>query len=206
MYCCWIVATFIKAHRTSIFMVAQLNSNWWVCWATMLPPWATMTLILDWWVQAEFVFTPSFRFCSNYDFKNTILDGHTQPYKIFTKEGLKIGVFGIGIKLQGLVLERMYLKPNILTPLKRLPTYRMLRQEKQCDYIICVSHIGYKYENCHVRCSLGKPPQISIWFWAVHSYISMNLFLQNLDGKRCARGTDRSGGIRGKNWCLLWFG
>ena len=37
--------------------------------------------------------------CSNYDFSNTILDGRTEQYKIFSKDGIKIGIFGIGIKL-----------------------------------------------------------------------------------------------------------
>ena len=40
---------------------------------------------------------------SNYDFKNTVLDGKTSDYKIYTKSGIKIGVFGLGIELEGLV-------------------------------------------------------------------------------------------------------
>jgi 5'-nucleotidase len=31
--------------------------------------------------------------CSNYDFKNTELEGRTLPYKIFIKDGVNIGVF-----------------------------------------------------------------------------------------------------------------
>src|SRR5690606_16296994 len=31
---------------------------------------------------------------SNYDFSNTVMDGKTQPYRVFTKDGMKIGVFG----------------------------------------------------------------------------------------------------------------
>src|SRR5690606_29667511 len=42
---------------------------------------------------------------SNYDFSNTIMDGHVTPNKVFTNDGLKIGVFGLGIELQGLVNE-----------------------------------------------------------------------------------------------------
>ena len=32
--------------------------------------------------------------CANYDFKNTILNTLVKPYKIFFKDGIKIGVFG----------------------------------------------------------------------------------------------------------------
>lgn len=48
--------------------------------------------------QAKFPFL-----CSNYEFKNTLLDGLTKPYKIFNKNGIRIGIFGLGIELQGLV-------------------------------------------------------------------------------------------------------
>ena len=46
----------------------------------------------------------SFDFISaNYDFKNTMLDGMVRPYKIFVIDGVKIGVFGLGVELEGLV-------------------------------------------------------------------------------------------------------
>ena len=32
---------------------------------------------------------------SNYDFSNTILDGKTEKYKIFKKDGIKVGLFGV---------------------------------------------------------------------------------------------------------------
>jgi len=48
-----------------------------------------------------------FEFVSaNYDFKNTILDTMIKPYKIFKKDGIKIGIFGLGVELEGLVDKR----------------------------------------------------------------------------------------------------
>jgi 5'-nucleotidase len=32
-----------------------------------------------------------------------MMDGLVKPYKIFNKNGIKVGVFGIGIELDGLV-------------------------------------------------------------------------------------------------------
>ena len=40
---------------------------------------------------------------SNYDFKNTVLDGKISKYRVLEKDGVKIGVFGLGIELEGLV-------------------------------------------------------------------------------------------------------
>ena len=50
-----------------------------------------------------------FEFVSaNYDFTNTIMEPFVKPYKIVYKNGIKIGVFGLGIKLEGLVDKKNY--------------------------------------------------------------------------------------------------
>jgi 5'-nucleotidase len=60
-----------------------------------------------------------FQFISaNYDFKNTIMDTHVKPYKVFIKDGIKIGVFGLGIKLQDLVDKTMYKETVYLNPIE----------------------------------------------------------------------------------------
>lgn len=85
---------------------------------------------------------------SNYDFSNTILDTHVKPYKIFKKAGLKIGVFGVGIQLDGLVLKELYKETVYLDPIEIAQDMsRILKEEKHCDLVICLSHIGYKYSN-----------------------------------------------------------
>lgn len=91
----------------------------------------------------------TFEFVSaNYEFKNTILDGHVKPYKIFHKEGIKIGVFGLGIKLDGLVDKKNYKETVYNDPIAiAQDVARILKHEKKCDLIICLSHIGYKYKD-----------------------------------------------------------
>src|SRR6187549_1628848 len=39
----------------------------------------------------------------NYDFNGTPMYGKSYPYKIFNKSGIRVGVFGVGIMLEGLV-------------------------------------------------------------------------------------------------------
>ena len=85
--------------------------------------------------------------CSNYDFSNTILDGRTEQYKIFSKDGIKIGIFGIGIKLEGLVGKKQYGETKYLDGVEMAQYYAdFLRKEKKCDLVICLSHIGYSYD------------------------------------------------------------
>lgn len=85
---------------------------------------------------------------SNYDFSNTILDGKTEKYKIFKKDGIKVGLFGVGIELDGLVGKKQYQETKYLNPIEIAQHYAdFLRKEKGCDLVICLSHIGYDYRD-----------------------------------------------------------
>jgi 5'-nucleotidase len=85
---------------------------------------------------------------ANYDFKNTVLDQIIKPYKIFNKNGIKIGVFGIGIELEGLVDKKSYKETVYQNPVEMAQEMtRILKKEQKCDLIICLSHLGYKYKN-----------------------------------------------------------
>lgn len=86
--------------------------------------------------------------CSNYDFKNTILDGQTTPYKVFNKNGIKVGIFGVGIELAGLVGKKSYGETVYQNPIEVAQHYaEFLRNDKKCDLVICLSHIGYDYKD-----------------------------------------------------------
>lgn len=92
--------------------------------------------------------------CSNYDFKNTILDGKTSPYKIFNKDGIKVGIFGVGIQLEGLVGKKQYGETIWNNPIDVAQHYsNFLKNEQKCDLVICLSHIGYDYK--------GEPDKLS---------------------------------------------
>ena len=45
---------------------------------------------------------------ANYDFGGTPLAGRFAPYKVFQKGGARIGVFGLGIELKGLVADKNF--------------------------------------------------------------------------------------------------
>lgn len=84
---------------------------------------------------------------SNYDFSETILAGKVIPYKVFKKQGLKIGVYGLGIELDGLVSKPNYGKTKYLDPLEHaLRMEKFLKEEKNADLIVCLSHLGYAYK------------------------------------------------------------
>lgn len=91
---------------------------------------------------------------ANYDFSNTVMDTHIKPYKIFIKDGIKIGVFGLGIELDGLVDKNMYKETVYNDPIEIAQDMsRILKEEQSCDLVICLSHIGYNYKNSPERVS-----------------------------------------------------
>ncbi|NNK81747.1 MAG: bifunctional metallophosphatase/5'-nucleotidase [Flavobacteriaceae bacterium] len=96
-----------------------------------------------------------FNFISaNYDFSNTVMDTHVKPYKIFVKDGIKIGVFGLGIELNGLVIKDLYKETKYLDPIEIAQDMsRILKEQEQCDLVICLSHLGYYYKNSPEKAS-----------------------------------------------------
>ena len=137
--------------------------------------------------------------CANYDFKNTILEGKTQPFKIFEKQGLKIGVFGLGIKLDGLVLGKLYLETKYQDPVgKATDMGRLLKLEKQCDYVICLSHLGYRYEDaiCDVKLAQQTRHIDLILGGHSHTFLDNPVPYKNLDGKDVLIAQTGRSGIR----------
>ena len=85
---------------------------------------------------------------ANYDFKNTVLDGIVKPYKIVFKDGIKIGVFGLGVQLDGLVDKKLYKETVYNNPIEVAQDIsRILKEDHKCDLVICLSHLGFKYKD-----------------------------------------------------------
>src|SRR5690606_12778492 len=85
---------------------------------------------------------------ANYDFSNTVVDSHVKPYKVFVKDGVKIGVFGLGIELAGLVDPNMYEAKVYLNPIEIAQDMTsIIKDNEPSDLIICLSHLGYNYRN-----------------------------------------------------------
>jgi 5'-nucleotidase len=102
-------------------------------------------------IEGLFAQLPNAKFkllSANYDFTNTIMNGYTKPYEIYTVDGIKIGVYGLGIALDGLVTKKLFKETQYLNPFEiAQDTERKLKEEENCDLVICLSHLGYKYNS-----------------------------------------------------------
>lgn len=126
---------------------------------------------------------------ANYNFENTVLNGKVKPFKIIHKNGIKIGVFGLGIELAGLVDKKNYKETVYTNPLEIAQDMsRILKHEKKCDLVICLSHIGYQYKNdpdkiCDIKlASLTKDIDLIIG-GHTHTFLEKPTVLKNAEGK-----------------------
>lgn len=82
---------------------------------------------------------------SNYNFSGNAMESMHQPYKIIKKGSLQIGILGLGIELDGLVPQNLIGGTQYLTPIERANEVAAQLKKKNCDLVICLSHLGYSY-------------------------------------------------------------
>jgi len=126
---------------------------------------------------------------ANYDFKNTIMDTHVKPYKVLVRDGIKIGIFGLGIQLDGLVGKKMYKETEYLDPIETSQEMtRILKEQEKCDLIICLSHIGYYYKDnpdkiCDLNLAKATKDIDLIIGGHTHTFLPKPTVVKNKDGK-----------------------
>lgn len=84
----------------------------------------------------------------NYDFSESPLQNYIQPYKIYQKGTIKIGVIGAGIELKGLVPDKLFGDIRYTDPIIKVnSTASLLKNELNCDLVIGLSHLGLQYQS-----------------------------------------------------------
>lgn len=86
--------------------------------------------------------------CSNYEFLDSEMREKTRKYLVKDVDGIKIGFFGLGIELEGLVGKDYYGETKYLDPLDTSNYWtNYLKNKEKCDLVICISHLGHEYES-----------------------------------------------------------
>jgi len=124
---------------------------------------------------------------SNYNFEGTPMYGKSLPYKIFNKESLRIGVFGVGIKLEGLVDSRLYGNTKYMDPVgSALKISSYLMERKKCHLVICLSHLGFDYKEDKISdtrlASLSENIDLIIG-GHTHTFLDEPVKIKNKNGK-----------------------
>ena len=124
--------------------------------------------------------------CSNYDVTGTVLEGVIKPFTIIKRKGIKIGVFALNPELEGLVAEKNCPGVNFLDPSKVANEMAsMLKKEKKCDVVICISHLGWSDNPLSDQNVFSKTRGIDLVLGGhSHTYFDELRYVMDLDGKQ----------------------
>ncbi len=124
---------------------------------------------------------------ANYDFSDTILHGKTRDHLVFKKQGLQIGVFGLGIELAGLVDPTLCRGVRYLDPIAIANEIAArLKNDYNCSLVICLSHLGYRYSNGKVsdRILAAQTRYIDLIIGGhTHTFMPEPETIRNLEGE-----------------------
>jgi len=89
---------------------------------------------------------------SNFDFSGAPEMGRfTRPYMIREIDGIRVGIFGLGVAFESLVLAELHQGVTYMDPIPVAERHvRLLREVYDCQLTVCLSHLGYEYETDQV--------------------------------------------------------
>ncbi len=124
--------------------------------------------------------------CANYDFIGTPVEGLVKPYTIINREGLKIGVLGVGPRLKGLVQDKNFKGVKFEDPIEaaqRVAKY--LKEKEKCDVVICLSHLGWQGKPYSDETLIQNTRNIDVVLGGhSHSMFTEPKWYSNMDGKK----------------------
>ena len=124
--------------------------------------------------------------CANCDFTGTMCEGLIKPYVIIKRKGLKIGVFGLAPKIQGLVMQQNIQGVKDLDPYTTANEIaRKLKEDEKCDLVVCLSHLGWDLKPRPADAQLiAATRNIDIVLGGhSHTYMEHLEWVNNVDGK-----------------------
>lgn len=134
--------------------------------------------------------------CANYRFHECGLDKIVKPYVILKRNGLKIGVFGLSPRLDGLVDHKNYRSTEYLDPVKTAQEMADLLKTKHCDLVVCISHLGWEEKGMGDQEVISHTRGIDLVLGGhSHTYFRQLRYVDNLDGKPVADDQNGKSGI-----------
>lgn len=124
--------------------------------------------------------------CANYDFSGTPVEGLVKPYVVLERKGVRIGVFGLGPKLGGLVARDNFKGVEYLDPIEKAKEVTgVLRGKEKCDVVVCLSHLGWNIQpDMEDSTLIASTKGIDIVLGGhSHSYLEQLEWVNNAEGK-----------------------
>ena len=123
--------------------------------------------------------------------------GLVKPYIIIKRKGIKIGVFALNPKMEGLVLRDNYSDVKFIDPstvANEMVT--ILKKEKKCDVVICISHLGWTKNVYSDQNVFSKTRGVDLVLGGhSHTYFETLHYIKDLDGKEIPVDQNGKNGI-----------
>lgn len=81
---------------------------------------------------------------ANYDLRGTAIESRVKPYTVREVANVRVGLFGLGINLEGLSAPDTFRGVKYRDPVGvAREVVQTLRGAERCQLVICLSHLGY---------------------------------------------------------------
>lgn len=126
---------------------------------------------------------------TNYAFRGTPVESKAKDNLIVERAGFRFGIYSLGVNPDGLVDPKNIQNVTYLDPIEVAQKQEeYLRNEEDCDIVICLSHLGYKYPNENLICDLDIAQNTRstdiILGGHTHTFFDKPIELDNLDGQK----------------------
>lgn len=137
---------------------------------------------------------------SNYYVRNTPLNPYVSRLLVKEFKGFRIGIFGLGIQLDGVVAPKLYGDVQYRNPeVWARGMANSLRDVHKCNYVICLSHLGYHYDDDRID-DLGIAQNVAgidlIIGGHTHTFLDNPVSVLNPSGKYTMVTQMGHGGVR----------
>lgn len=137
---------------------------------------------------------------SNYITRNTPLDPFVQRRIIREFEGFRVGIFGLGIGFDGVVEKSLRGDVRSADPVTIARRgIESLREFHLCDYVICLSHLGYQYGDGRMD-DITLARSVSgidlIIGGHTHTFLDEPVWVENASGRKTAITQMGHSGVR----------
>lgn len=125
--------------------------------------------------------------CSNCDFTGTPCQDVIKKYCVVVRDGVRIGVFGLTPKIEGLVMKENIAGVKYIDPIQATKEMvSVLRDKEQCDIVVCLSHLGWKLAPEYIddQVLISSTTGIDIVLGGhSHTYMKEMEWVDNAEGK-----------------------
>ena len=125
--------------------------------------------------------------CSNCDFTGTPCQDVIKKYCVVVRDGVRIGVFGLTPKIEGLVMKENMAGVKYIDPIQATKEMvSVLRDKERCDIVVCLSHLGWKLAPEYIddQVLISSTTGIDIVLGGhSHTYMKEMEWVDNAEGK-----------------------